>query len=111
MSKFFDSAMVKSSLVELAELQERLIQQILYIPYMNVEQKRKHLELLKEYLEKQKILFFRISLSDDNEAKKIKESVIKNAKMFGIIDSEDPQVFYSTLEKTIVGLEKMIEVE
>ena len=39
-----------------------------------------HVEMLEELLKKQKILYTRLSLSEDPEAKLMKENIIKSAK-------------------------------
>ena len=42
------------------------------------------LRFLKDLIEKQKILYTRLSLSDDPEAKKMKENIIESASMMGL---------------------------
>lgn len=110
MGEFFSSKIVKETMNELAEMQEELIHQVLFLPYMSKEQKRSHLQLMKDFLEKQKILFFRMSLSDDPEAKEVKNEIIKNARMFGVVEEANTEEFFKTLEKTIDGLAKMLDL-
>lgn len=95
---------------ELAEMQKELIQQVLFVPYMTTEQKKEHLELMKSFLEKQKILFFRMTLSDDEEAKRVREEIIKNAQLFGIVENSNTEDFFEVLENTIKGLAKMLDL-
>ncbi len=109
MGEFFNSKIVRETMEELAEMQQDLIQQVLYLPYMNTDQKKEHLQLMKNFLEKQKILFFRMTLSDDPEAKEVREEIIRNARMFGIVEDTNTEDFFNTLEKTIDGLAKMID--
>lgn len=94
---------------ELMEMQQDLIQQVLYLPYMTKDQKKEHLQLMKDFLEKQKILFFRMTLSDDPEAKEVKEEIIRNARMFGIVEDINTEKFFNNLEKTIEGLAKILD--
>ena len=110
MSDFFDSEIVKDTMNELSKMQQELIQQVLYVPYMTKEEKKEHLELMKAFLEKQKILFFRMTLSSDPEAKRVREEIIKNAKMFGIVEDSNTEDFFKALEVTIEGLAKMIDL-
>lgn len=110
MGNFFNSEIVKNTMRELAEIQEELIQQVFYVPFMSKEQKREHLVLMKEFLEKQKILFFRMSLSDDPEAQEVKEQIIQNAKLFGVVKDVRPDELFTELEKTIEGLAKILDV-
>lgn len=109
MSDFFSSQMVKTSMEELANMQQELIQQVLYLPYMTVEQKKEHLQLMKDFLEKQKNLFFRMNLSDDPEAKKVCNQIIQNAQLFGVVEDANTTDFFATLEKTIDGLAKLMD--
>jgi len=95
---------------ELAEMQQDLIQQVLYVSYMTKEQKQEHLQLMKDFLEKQKNLFFRMSLSDDPEAQDVKEQIMKNAQMFGVMKDANTEDFFNALEETIEGLAKMLDI-
>ena len=48
---------------------------------MDSDDKLQHVEMLEELLKKQKILYTRLSLSDDPEAKLMKENIIKSANL------------------------------
>lgn len=109
MSKFFDSEMVRESLMELEKLQEEIFGQMFQLPFFNKEQKREHIELMKEFLEKQKLFIFRLSLSDDPEAIEMKERIMESAEIFGIKKSEGLDKFFSMMEGTIDSLEKALD--
>ena len=51
---------------------------------MTPEQKREHVDLMKTFLEKQKNLYFRLTLSDDPEAISMKERM-KEARNFWVL--------------------------
>ncbi len=110
MGEFFSSRIVRENMEELADMQQELIQQVMYLPYMTKEQKKEHLQLMKDFLEKQKILFFRMTLSDDPEAKDVREQIMNNARMFGVVKDANTEDFFNTLEKTIEGLAKMLDM-
>lgn len=110
MGEFFSSKIVRETMEELADMQQELVQQVLYVPYMTKEQKQEHLQLMKDFLEKQKLLFFRMTLSDDPEAQDVKEQIMKNAEMFGVVKNANTEDFFKTLEKTIEGLAKMLDL-
>ena len=60
--------------------------------------------------EKQKIFFFRISLSDDKEALEMKQRLMDATRIFGVdgdIDSMD--AFFEKLDNTIKELERSID--
>jgi hypothetical protein len=96
---------------ELGELQEELASQIFLIPFFNKEEKRAHLDLMKEFLEKQKNLLFRMSLSDDPEALETKKQILQSAKMLGLKDGQGINEFFDLLESTIDTLDRQINKE
>ena len=54
MSEFFRSEEVRKTVVELGQMQEKLMIEMPQLPYFPPEKKREHLQLLKAFLEKQK---------------------------------------------------------
>ena len=52
---------------------------------MDSDDKMEHVEMLEELLKKQKILYTRLSLSEDPEAKLMKENILKSAKQLGFL--------------------------
>lgn len=109
MSRFFDSEVVRESVLELEELQQKLYSEMMSIHTFSTEEKREHLETLKTFLEKQKIFFFRISLSDDPDALEIKQRVMDAAKMFGYNEIDGMDKFFEQLDYTIKKLEKSLD--
>ena len=110
MSDFFRSEQVQNTIMELAKLQQQLVTETPYLPMMDDDQKRQHLVNLKTFLEKQKLFFFRISLSDDPNAKEMQERLMDAAKMFGVqseINTMD--AFFAKLDSTIKQLEATID--
>ena len=110
MSDFFSSDMVQNSIMELTMLQQQLASEMPYLSRMNYKQKVEHLSTLKTFLEKQKLFFFRISLSDDPNAKEMQERLMDAAKMFGVqseINTMD--AFFAKLDSTIEQLEASID--
>jgi predicted transcriptional regulator len=110
MSGFFDSEMVRKSLIELDDLQEKIIDQLYHLPFADKEKKRGHLETMKEFLEKQKLFIFRMSLSDDPEAVEMKEKIIESAQLFGFKPGDDLNKFFEDMEETIDKLEETLDV-
>jgi hypothetical protein len=109
MSSFFESEVVRESVFELEDLQRKLSTDLLNLSSYNYEQRKEHLETLKTFLEKQKIFFFRVSLSDDPDALLIKEKVIEAAKMFGYNEIDGMDKFFEQLDLTIQKLEKSLD--
>jgi len=109
MSGFFDSEVVRESLLELDEMQEKIFDDMLQLPFFGKEEKREHLELMKQFLEKQKLFIFRLSLSDDPKAIEMKEKIMESAKMFGLKPDESLNVFFDNMENIIKNLERTLD--
>ena len=109
MSEFFDSEMVRETMNELEEMQYKLLMQIFDIPYASNEEKKEYLHLMRAFLEKQKVLLFRMSLSDDPEAQATKNKVLESAKLFGLKEDQGMDEFFKLLENPIKELEKSLE--
>tara|TARA_B100000945_G_scaffold51992_1_gene37531 strand:+ start:243 stop:578 length:336 start_codon:yes stop_codon:yes gene_type:complete len=110
MSDFFKSDQVQSTIAELTSLQQQLVTEMPYLPMMKPEQKKEHLRTLKSFLEKQKLFFFRISLSNDKEALEMKNRLMEATKMFGVNDEmNNMDAFFAKLDDTIKDLEESID--
>ena len=107
--RFFDSDQVRDTIMELESLQLELTNDLMHLAEYSVEERRDHLKRLKTFIEKQKVFFFRISLSDDPDALKIKEKVVEAAKMFGYSEVDGMDKFFDQLDHTIKNLEKTLD--
>ena len=68
-----------------------------------------HVDILERLIEKQQIMYTRLSLSDDPEAKKMKEQIIESAKMMGIPSNTDMNQAFSQMAKMVDVLKKQID--
>tara|TARA_Y100000004_G_scaffold141464_1_gene160859 strand:+ start:246 stop:578 length:333 start_codon:yes stop_codon:yes gene_type:complete len=109
MSNFFDSEIVRENILELEELQEELNFDLKNIHRYDLQEKREHIERLKIFLEKQKIFFFRMTLSNDPHVSQIKSNIIKAAHMFGYSEIDSMEKFFNKLDKTIEKLEQSLD--
>ena len=110
MGDFFKSDQVQSTIAELTSLQQQLVTEMPYLNRMKPEQKKDHLVTLKTFLEKQKLFFFRISLSNDKEALEMKQRLIDATKMFGVDNEMDNMdSFFEKLNETIDEIEASID--
>jgi hypothetical protein len=101
---FFNSEFVRSELSEIAELQESIYKNVFDFYRMDKDQQIGHVNSLQKLLEKQRILYTRMSLSDDPEAKEMRKRIIESAKMMGLQEGVDINFMFSNMEKL---LEKM----
>jgi hypothetical protein len=76
MSNFFQSELVRGDIQEMAALQEYCFRCATNLALLDKERKMEYFEALRKLIDKQKIFYTRLSLSEDPEAK----SVIENMK-------------------------------
>ena len=86
---FFDSEIVRAEMVEIAELQEGVYENFMKFPYMNAADRAFHIDQLSKLIEKQKIVYARLSLSDDPDAKEMKENIMRSAASMGLPSNVD----------------------
>jgi predicted RNA binding protein with dsRBD fold (UPF0201 family) len=109
MSKFFDSELIQQELREINQLQEFIYKSILTFGLMSREDKLEHIEKLTELLEKQRIMYTRLSLSDDPEAIEMKENLRKSVALMGFSPETDMTVLFNSMTKTIESLKKYLD--
>jgi len=105
---FFDSEVVRSEIAYINELQEKLYENMFKFFKMDREGKLEHVNVLQDLLEKQKVLYTRLSLSDDPEAKKMKENISKSAMMMGLPEGMDMNIIFSNMEKLIQQMKDQV---
>ena len=106
---FFDSEVVRAEMAEISELQEDVYKNVFKFPSMNKEQKIQHVEMLEKLLEKQKVLYTRLSLSDDPEAKLMKDKIIESATMMGLPPGTDMSVIFNNMSKMLDVMKQQID--
>lgn len=106
---FFESEVVRAEMTEITELQEELYNSVFKFYQMDHTGKMAHVDLLQKLLDKQKILYTRLSLSDDPEAKKMKENISKSATMMGLPPNVDMNVIFSNMQKLIEKMKDQID--
>ena len=106
---FFDSDVVRAEMIEISELQEDVYKNVFKFPSMNKEQKVQHVEMLEKLLEKQKVLYTRLSLSDDPEAKLMKDRIIESATMMGLPPGTDMSVIFNNMSKMLDVMKQQID--
>lgn len=109
MSGFFQSEIVREAIKEMEELQQQIIQDTFKAPLMNREEKKEHVELMRTFLEKQKNLYFRLSLSDDPEALEMKQRIQDAAEFLGFKGNNVNELF-SEMENTLERLDKIADM-
>ncbi len=106
---FLQSAQVRSALVQIHELQEKIVSNAITFRDLSVEEQYEHIEDLEELLEKQCNMYTRLSLSDDPEAKEMKQDIEDSMGLLGLQQKVDPGELFKMMHDTIVNLRKFVE--
>lgn len=106
---FFDSEVVRAEMAEIGQLQEEIYHNVFEFSRMNKEDKINHVNLLQRLLDKQKILYTRVSLSDDPEAKEMKERILDSASMMGLPKDMDMNIIFNNMSNLIDVMRDQID--
>lgn len=99
--RFFDSELVRAEMTKISELQEEIYKSVFAFASMSKTEKVNHIDKLQELLEVQKVLYMRLSLSDDPEAVKMKEQIMDSALMMGLPKGTDMNTLFANMTKMI----------
>ena len=106
---FFDSEVVRAEMTEITELQEEIYTRVFEFPTMSKEEKIEHVQSLERLLEKQRVLYTRLSLSDDPEAIMMKENISKSARMMGMPPDVDMGLIFKNMDKMLKTMRQQID--
>ncbi len=106
---FFESEVVRKEMTEITELQEKVYESVFRFPEMDKEEQLDHVDTLQTLLEKQRILYTRMSLSEDPEAKKMKENILESAVMMGMPKNTDMSLVFANMEKMINLMQQQVD--
>ena len=108
---FFDSEVVRAEMTEIAELQEEVYSNVFKFPRMSKEDQLYHVEILEKLLEKQRVLYTRVSLADDPEAKKMKKHIEESAKQMGLPTNVDMNILFANMNNMVSMMRQQIDKE
>ena len=109
MSNFFDSDIVREELQEINQLQMSIYRQAMKFGTFSREDKVDHIERLTELLERQKVMYTRISLSDDPEAIDLKIHLQKSVELMGFPEGTDMLLLFSGMSNTIDNMKSQLD--
>ena len=107
---FFDSDIVKAEMSDIHQLQEEIYSSVMKFPYMNVADKTEHINLLSELVEKQKVMYARLSLSDDPDAETMRKEMMKSAEMMGLPKGVDMSIIFNQMSEMIELMRKQFDI-
>ena len=111
MGEFFKSEIVLEELKEINTLQEELYSDMASFNVLDRDDRLEHIDKLVTLLEKQRLMYTRLSLSDDPDAKKLKDQLQKSVTMMGFPEGTDIQVLFSGMENTIDKLKQFVDYQ
>ena len=112
-SEFFDSEMVQESLEEIKELQDLITQVILDTAFSSVtgheEDESEQLDLIEELLEKQKLMYFRCKISEDEDALLVAENMRESLRQMGMPRGATVEQMFDNLKGSIRKLRETLD--
>jgi hypothetical protein len=108
---FLESEIVQKELKTIDKLQRELVRGVFKFPNMSKVEKLEHVNLLSELLEKQQILYTRLSLSDDPQAIEMKERILESSKLIGYGNPSDMNTVFDSMKKVIQRIKREAEVD
>ena len=106
---FFESEVVRAEMAEIHELQEEVYTNVFKFPTMSKEDQLYHVAILEKLLNKQRVLYTRVSLSDDPEAKEMKKKIIESAKQMGLPTHVDMNILFANMNNMVEMMKKSID--
>jgi hypothetical protein len=95
---------------DINELQRKIGKELFVFPTMSKEEKYEHMQLLSDLLEKQQLLYTRLSLSDDPKAIEMKNQIVESSRMLGFGNADVNSIFKS-MRMTIENLKTKVMVD
>ena len=109
MGEFFESEIIQEELSEINRMQEKIYGSLLSFGSMTRDQKLEHIDMLTTLLDKQKVMYTRLSLSDDPKAIEMKENLRKSVAMMGFPPETDMQFLFNSMHATIKSLRDYVD--
>ena len=77
--------------------------------FLSPTDRKEHVEKLETLLEKQKTMWTRLSLSDDPEAKEMKNQLRKSLQGMGFPEGTDMPSIFNAMDETIGKLKESVD--
>ena len=106
MSEFFDSKIVQQSMKEITDIQEEIFNSLFTYRTFTEEDKQEHIDKLRSLIEKQRIMYTRLTLTDDPEAIELKQKIEQSALMLGFPEGTNMSEVFDTMDETLIQVIK-----
>jgi len=109
MSAFFDSEIIKEELGEINKLQEEVYGKLISFHTMAYDEQVEHVSKLTDLLDRQRVMYARLSLSDDPAAIEMKKDLNKTVTLMGYPEGTDIKFLFDNMYTTIEALKIFLE--
>tara|TARA_B100001094_G_scaffold168446_1_gene162904 strand:+ start:232 stop:564 length:333 start_codon:yes stop_codon:yes gene_type:complete len=109
MGDFFKSDIIRDELTAINNLQSVIYQSTGNFNSLDRDEKLEHIDNLTELLERQRVMYTRLSLSDDPDAIRMREELSKSVTLLGFPPGTDISVLFSGMTQTIESLKEKID--
>lgn len=106
---FFSSDIVQEEVRKLSELQKEVYKNMFNFVLMDKDDKLKHLSVLEELVETQRVLYTRLSLSDDPAAQEMKERIINHAISMGMSPNIDLNTLLNNMKSLLENTKNQVD--
>jgi hypothetical protein len=106
---FFQSELVRGDIQEMVELQQFCFRSAMNFVLLNHERKLEYFDALERLVEKQKVFYYRIKLSDDPEAKSVCETMKQGVIMLGATPGTPIEDMFNELLERVRFMKSKLE--
>lgn len=106
---FFNSEIVQDEMMEIEQMQQTLYGHLFNFASLSNEDKKEHVHIMRELVNKQRILYTRLCLSDDEEAQEMKEAITTSAIHLGMPRDMTMATVFENMEKLIDIMESHVQ--
>ena len=106
---FFDSKIVQQEAQEISLKQQEIVNRMPFIPLMTSDDRIDFFDAMLELIERQKIFYMRLNLSDDPMAKELQAEFRRAAKTLGMdADGLDMLGIYDSFRKNMENVRQQV---
>lgn len=101
---FFQSELVRGDIQEMMEMQQFCFRSAMNFVLLDDERKLEYFNVLESLIEKQKLFYFRIKLSDDPEAVSVLETMKQGVVMLGATPDTSIEEMFDELKEKVQAM-------
>jgi hypothetical protein len=109
MSDFFQSELVRGDIQKMMELQQFCFRSAMNFVLLDKDRKLEYFDALETLIEKQKVFYYRIKLSDDPEARSVLETMQQGIVMLGATAGTTVEEMFDELIEKVGNMRSQLE--